>query len=253
MVAKLADKDNVIEETMCLSLKVSVPTHLYPTGLCFGRWKIVSDIQRRNKHRKHSVLCRCECGIEKEVALESLLRGVSKSCGCLKVDNLKKSLLLKGRNYKHGLSGTPEYAAYLGMIRRCYNKTSPEYKHYGGRGIQVAPEWLVPTEGLKKFIQYMGKRPSVNHSLDRVNNDGNYESGNVRWVERDVQLKNRRKIKMLCDFTDEELLQEVAQRHLLCESAIPRVFSASPIGGAFATRGVTGQTWLHAESSGDAR
>lgn len=84
---------------------------------------------------------------------------------------------------------TPEYTAWLHFRERCYDETNPNYKHYGGRGINVCNRWLLSFDD---FLEDVGKRPSQKYSLDRINNDGNYQPGNVRWADRRTQMLNRR-------------------------------------------------------------
>jgi len=91
--------------------------------------------------------------------------------------------------YKVTHKETPEYMCWASMKQRCCNKNCPYYINYGGRGIKVCDEWL---NDYKAFYKYIGDRPSPNHSIDRINNDGNYEPGNVRWATRSVQLSNQR-------------------------------------------------------------
>lgn len=90
--------------------------------------------------------------------------------------------------YKHGLGKTPEYRAWQGMKDRCSNKNKPNYHRYGGRGIKVCDIWRL---SFTRFLYDMGKRPSPKHSLDRIDNDGNYEPGNCRWTTIEVQANNR--------------------------------------------------------------
>ena len=78
------------------------------------------------------------------------------------------------------------------MRTRCSNPNVPEYHNYGGRGISVCREW---NESFETFLAYMGPRPSDEHSIDRINVNGNYEPGNVRWVTIDIQNSNKRRSK----------------------------------------------------------
>lgn len=86
-------------------------------------------------------------------------------------------------------SDAAEYHAWESMVQRCTNPKHPNYADYGGRGVRVCEEWRNSSAA---FLAYVGKRPSSRHSLDRVNNDGNYEPGNVRWVTWSTQVRNRR-------------------------------------------------------------
>jgi hypothetical protein len=93
----------------------------------------------------------------------------------------------------HGLHGCPEYRVYHSMIARCHRPTDKHYASYGGRGIAVCERWRASFEA---FIEDMGRRPSAAHSIDRIDNDGDYSPGNCRWVERAVQQQNRRPVKL---------------------------------------------------------
>lgn len=89
----------------------------------------------------------------------------------------------------HGKYYSPEYRAWSNMLTRCYNPKRKDYDNYGGRGIGVCNEWR---ESFSKFYAYMGDRPSANHSIDRIDVQGNYEPGNVRWSNRTTQNRNQR-------------------------------------------------------------
>jgi hypothetical protein len=128
-------------------------------------------------------LCKCDCGTEKEIRAGSLMAGLSNSCGCLLPRITAK------RNLTHGMSYSPEYAIWSSMRDRCRNKQNAHYKYYGGRGISVCERWA---ENFEAFYQDMGPRPQ-SLTLDRINNDGNYEPGNCRWATRSQQSANRRK------------------------------------------------------------
>lgn len=86
------------------------------------------------------------------------------------------------------ISRDPRYNTWIGMIHRCHRPTSPSYPLYGARGIRVCERW----HSTENFFQDMGPRPSKNHSLDRINNDGNYEPGNCRWATAKEQANNTR-------------------------------------------------------------
>ena len=146
------------------------------TGERFSRLLVVEHAHSVNY--RHSWRCRCDCG-NSVVALGSNLRtGKTRSCGCL----------MKGCAHTHGLSRLPEYHVWASMIQRCTNKNNTRYHCYGGRGISVCERWHTFPE----FFEDMGPRPSRNHSIDRINNDGNYEPGNVRWATYVEQANNKR-------------------------------------------------------------
>jgi hypothetical protein len=147
----------------------------------FGRLTAIRYLGNR------SWLCRCTCGVEKSVKTCNLTDGRVVSCGCHLLERIRQT------KTKHGQSkrGThhAEYAAWLSMKRRCLLPTVKEYSRYGGRGIRVCSAWL---ESFVTFLSDMGPRPSPQHSLDRVNNDGNYEPSNCRWATRSEQGRNKR-------------------------------------------------------------
>lgn len=114
---------------------------------------------------------------------EDLRSGNSTSCGCLQKEKARARFLT------HGQSETRLFKIWLQMKQRCFNPNDDKYADYGGRGITVKEPWLSDFEA---FRRDMGPRPSDEHSVDRVNNDGNYEPGNCRWATRLEQAANRR-------------------------------------------------------------
>lgn len=146
----------------------------------FGRLTVLRPVGVSNSRGKNVIwLCICSCGKNTKVESTHLNGGNTKSCGCLQI--------------KHGLSKTSEYHTLRGMIDRCSNPKCKAYKYYGGRGIQVCDRWKNPVDGLQNFISDMGKKPLPDLSIDRIDNDGNYEPGNCRWATQEEQQKNKRR------------------------------------------------------------
>ncbi len=114
-------------------------------------------------------VCRCSCGKVTSVLYKNLISHNTKSCGC------RVSEVTTIRNQTHQLSNVPEYNIWNTMRNRCHNPNAVGYQRYGGRGIKVAPDWY---RSFEVFYSDMGPRPSPEHSLDRRDNEGNYEPGN---------------------------------------------------------------------------
>lgn len=145
------------------------------------KWKEIGEPFNKGKHLY--VQCVCVCGTVKDVNLRDLRLGKTKGCiKCRNNDGVKT----------HGMSGTPEYKAWARMKIRCYSQSYHEYHYYGGRGITVCDRWL---ESFENFIEDMGQRPSINHSLDRINVNEGYNKENCRWADKTTQSFNKRKRK----------------------------------------------------------
>lgn len=129
--------------------------------------------------------CVCDCGNAAVFVGADLKAGRVVSCGCYRAKRNATSALIHGQARRSGRS--TEYQIWGGMIKRCTNPKTWAWKYYGGRGIKVCKRWL----SFENFYADMGPRPK-NLTLDRINNDGNYEPGNCRWVTRKQQTANRR-------------------------------------------------------------
>lgn len=141
-----------------------------------GRW------QRRGK-KEWFWLCRCACGKQVRLQTSRLTTGSTNSCGCLKIESNKF------HSVTHGMTGSPEWLAWMRIKARCYNKNHDKYRYYGQRGIKVAASFR---KSFTAFYKEIGSRPSVRHSVERVDNSRGYEPGNVKWATMSEQRRNRR-------------------------------------------------------------
>lgn len=167
--------------------------HKLQQGLRIHNWFLIKKYPYRAKAatlKRHVWKARCRCGKEEDVPEYYLLRepNPKKDCGCS-----RKSIITLN---------PWEYRVWVMMHVRCYNPQHIAYKHYGGRGIHVCPEWHKENpdgKGFERFLEFMGKRPSLKFSIDRVDNDGSYypfqEDGKTRqcrWATAEQQRANQR-------------------------------------------------------------
>lgn len=154
-------------------------------GKKFGRLTVLDFVDAR--HRNARWLCQCECGRNKVISGYSLKSGDTKSCGCYRAQSLVKRLFKHGHT-PHG-NKTSEYRCWENARQRCFNPRHPDYKNYGARGITMCESWRY---SFKDFLRDMGRRPSGHHSIERTDNEGNYEPTNCIWATAKDQALNRR-------------------------------------------------------------
>jgi hypothetical protein len=158
----------------------------------YGRLRIIEEVDRLNPKNRR-VLVECDCGKRFEIDLYSLKSGNSKSCGCYKSQRTIENKTIHGDSQRIGKDVEREYIAWKAMKQRCYNSNTKFYYLYGGRGIIVCDRWLEPEgRGYINFLNDMGRKPSTQHSIDRINVDGNYEPSNCRWATPKEQRNNQR-------------------------------------------------------------
>ena len=153
------------------------------TGLRFGRLRVIRYAGRTGEKRISSWFCKCDCGNDAIVLATRLQTGTTMSCGCYHRERWATA------RKTHGKSKTSTYQSWCNMKERCENPCAKSYAYYGGRGIQVCTKWA---ESFDAFLADMGLRPQGRYEIDRIDNEGNYEAGNCRWVKRIQNARNKR-------------------------------------------------------------
>ncbi len=147
----------------------------------FGRLKVLDFAYIKSGKTFWKV--KCECGVIKEMAGSKLTYGTSVSCGCFNRESVLKA------STTHGGRKFPEYRVWASIKNRCLNPKCKAYPYYGGRGVTMDSNWI---NSFENFIKDKGRRLSPNHTLDRIDTNGNYTPENTRWITMKEQTRNKR-------------------------------------------------------------
>lgn len=181
----------------------------------FGWLTALGDDPSNKPGGKRRVMVRCRCGAEKSVRLDGLRSGAIRSCGC------KRSEHGLRHGFRRSGSQNPTYVSWYSMIQRCTNSATPAYRHYGGRGIRVCPQW----SDFRTFLADMGERPSLGHQLDRKDNNGDYTPENCKWSTRSEQMLNTRRVVTVEWMGRTESLRSLALQHGMDPTLVLQRFS----------------------------
>ena len=160
------------------------------TGKRYGR---LIAIRRDFDNPKNGTywICKCDCGTEKSVPASNLVKGLANSCGCLQRERAAETQTTHG--YSPNKNKRSEYTTWRSMRSRCELPGTVNYRDYGARGIRVCERWKL----FENFLEDMGDKPTPKHTLDRIDNDGDYCPENCRWVTREENGRNKRNNRLV--------------------------------------------------------
>lgn len=144
-------------------------------GRQFGRWVVVKKLSYKQKY-----LCKCSCGAENNIRVYDLLKGKTLMCRTCSANAAKSNGVV---------SNTTEYNTWIHITQRCHNPNNKDHSNYGGRGIVVCDMWR---ESYEAFLMCVGKKPTPEHTIERLDVNKGYQPGNVVWATRDEQARNKR-------------------------------------------------------------
>lgn len=190
------------------------PTNL--VGERFDRLLVTGTAEpfiRPNGKVRHRWKCRCDCGSDVEVRGEDLRSGNSRSCGCIQREKARDRFLT------HGMTRSAVYRVWSQMKRRCLNPDDASFCKYGARGIMVCDRWQ---NSFEAFLDDMGPRPE-GHSIERIDNNGNYEPSNCRWATTKEQVRNKRN-NVWGELNGQRLiLEDIARAHGVSSKGVSKV------------------------------
>lgn len=171
-------------------------------GCTFGDWTVLHRSDKTNRTGQVRWVCRCACGVERDVIGTTLRNGTSTGCGCRTFRQFAAALVT------HGLSNTPEHRIWIAMRARCRNPTTTKWTIYGGRGITVDPRW----NDFATFLKDMGPRPSARHSIERRDGNLGYTPENCYWATITQQNRNTARNRFLTYEGETMTIAEWAER-----------------------------------------
>lgn len=201
-------------------------------GMRYGRLLVISRnaAQELNKHGKTMWDCLCDCGETSVVSGAALHGGSIRSCGCLTVESTRRRFTTHGAT--RGGRSTHEYSVNRALIRRCRERDHKDFPYYGGRGIGFDPRW----EDHAEFLRDMGQAPSLHHTIERRDRDGDYCAANCYWADRKVQANNTSRNRIIEIDGDRRTLAQWCEFFGVPYSrARNRLYKGAPVSEVFST------------------